>query len=609
MKDLLRVFKYIKPYGKYAALNVLFNILFILFSFLNLALLIPTINVLFKISKPIAIRPELALNSQSILDNLNYFVGKLTAEHDTFYVLIIVAILFVLFSFLNNLFRYLGMYFLAPIRNGMVRDLRNDIYNKLLILPMSFYSNQKKGDIMSRITSDINEIEWSIVSTLQMIIKDPLNVIFFMIVLLSISPQLVVISLITLIPAGFLIGKIGKSLNRNSEKGQRQLGVVVSTTEESITGLRIIKAFNAIDYAHDKFKKINHVYTKIMIKVYRRKDLAAPLTETLAIIGLLVVIWFGGNLVLTQKLDSGVFLFFVVIFSRLIPPAQSFITSFYNLQRGETAAKRVFEIIDAEEKIEEKSNAISKKTFSQNIEYRNVSFQYNIDDSRVKVLDNINLTIEKGRMIAVVGPSGGGKSTLVDLLPRFYDCTQGNILIDNIPIKDLVISDIRDLIGIVSQETILFNDSILNNIAFGMKNVSETDVIFAAKIANAHKFISEMENGYHTNIGDRGANLSGGQRQRISIARAVLKNPPIMILDEATSALDTEAERYVQEALTNLMKNRTSIVIAHRLSTIKNADEIIVIDNGKIVERGTHQTLIDNNELYNSLIKLQSFTE
>ncbi len=609
MKDLLRVFKYIKPYGKYAALNVLFNILFILFSFLNLALLIPTINVLFKISKPIAIRPELALNSQSILDNLNYFVGKLTAEHDTFYVLIIVAILFVLFSFLNNLFRYLGMYFLAPIRNGMVRDLRNDIYNKLLILPMSFYSNQKKGDIMSRITSDINEIEWSVVSTLQMIIKDPLNVIFFMIVLLSISPQLVVISLITLIPAGFLIGKIGKSLNRNSEKGQRQLGVVVSTTEESITGLRIIKAFNAIDYAHDKFKKINHVYTKIMIKVYRRKDLAAPLTETLAIIGLLVVIWFGGNLVLTQKLDSGVFLFFVVIFSRLIPPAQSFITSFYNLQRGETAAKRVFEIIDAEEKIEEKSNAISKKTFSQNIEYRNVSFQYNIDDSRVKVLDNINLTIEKGRMIAVVGPSGGGKSTLVDLLPRFYDCTQGNILIDNIPIKDLVISDIRDLIGIVSQETILFNDSILNNIAFGMKNVSETDVIFAAKIANAHKFISEMENGYHTNIGDRGANLSGGQRQRISIARAVLKNPPIMILDEATSALDTEAERYVQEALTNLMKNRTSIVIAHRLSTIKNADEIIVIDNGKIVERGTHQTLIDNNELYNSLIKLQSFTE
>ncbi|NVN95450.1 MAG: ABC transporter ATP-binding protein [Bacteroidetes bacterium] len=609
MKDLLRVFNYIKPYRKYAVLNVLFNILFILFSSFNLALLIPTINVLFKISKPITFRPEFSLNSQAIIDNINYFVGKLTTEHDTFYVLIIVALLFILFSFLNNFFRYLGMYFLAPIRNCMVRDLRNDIYNKLLILPISFYSGQKKGDLMSRITSDINEIEWSVVSTLQMIIKDPLNVIFFMIILLSISPQLVALSLVTLIPAGFLIGKIGKSLKRNSEKGQRQLGVVVSTTEESITGLRIIKAFNAIDYAYDKFKRINHVYTKIMIKIYRRKDLAAPLTETLAIIGLLVVIWFGGNMVLNGKLKPDVFLFFVVIFSRMIPPAQSFISSFYNLQRGASATKRVFEIIDAEEKIEEKPNAISKKSFSHNIEYKNLSFQYNIDNSRIKILDDINLVIEKGRMIAVVGPSGGGKSTLVDLLPRFYDCTEGEILIDGIPIKDLVISDIRDLVGVVSQETVLFNDSIMNNIAFGMENVSEDDVIAAAKVANAHGFISDMEHGYYTNIGDRGANLSGGQRQRISIARAVLKNPPIMILDEATSALDTESERYVQEALTNLMKNRTSIVIAHRLSTIKNADEIIVIDNGKIVERGTHFSLIENNKLYYNLIKLQSFTE
>ncbi|MFZ4741740.1 MAG: ABC transporter ATP-binding protein, partial [Bacteroidales bacterium] len=462
---------------------------------------------------------------------------------------------------------------------------------------------------MSRITSDVNEIEWSVVSTLQMIIKDPLNVIFFIIVLLSISPKLLIISLITLIPAGFLIGKIGKSLKRNSEKGQQQLGVVMSTTEESITGLRIIKAFNAIDYAHDKFKKINHGYTKIMIKIYRRKDLAAPLTETLAIIGLLAVIWFGGNLVLSEKLKPDVFILFVLIFSRMIPPAQSFITSFYNLQRGKAAAKRIFEIMDAEEIVEEKKNAISKKYFLKNIEYRNLSFQYNINESGVKILDNINLIIEKGEVIAVVGPSGGGKSTLIDLLPRFYDCTEGEILIDNIPIKHLIISDVRDLIGIVSQETILFNDSIFNNIAFGMKNVNEADVISAAKIANAHEFISEMENGYYTNIGDRGANLSGGQRQRISIARAVLKNPPILILDEATSALDTESERYVQDALTKLMKNRTSIVIAHRLSTIKNADEIIVIDNGKIIERGNHQSLIESNGMYNNLIKLQSFTE
>ncbi|MCX6232675.1 MAG: ABC transporter ATP-binding protein [Bacteroidetes bacterium] len=609
MKDLLRVFKYIKPYKSYALLNIMFNILFILFSFLNISLLLPTLNVLFGLSKPVSHQSKLSLNSQSILDNFNYYIGKLTHDYGAFYVLIVVALLFILFSFLNNLFKYLGMYFLAPIRNGMVKDLRNDMYNKLLILPISFYADQKKGDLMSRTTSDINEIEWSVVSTLQMVIKDPLNVIFFLIVLLSISPKLVVLSLITLLPAGFLIGKIGKSLKRNSEKGQRQLGVVIATTEESITGLRIIKAFNAIDYALDKFKKINRIYTKLMTKVYWRKELAAPLTETMAIIGLLIVIWFGGNMVLKNSLSAELLIFFVVIFGRMIPPAQSFITSFYNLQRGAAAAQRIFEIIDAEEKIEEKENAIEKKSFTQNIEYRNVSFQYNEEQTNVKVLDTINLTIAKGKMIALVGPSGGGKSTLVDLLPRFYDCTEGEILIDGIPIKDLVISDIRDLIGIVSQETILFNDTIMNNIAFGMKNISEADVIAAAKVANAHDFITALENGYHTNIGDRGANLSGGQRQRISIARAVLKNPPIMILDEATSALDTESERYVQEALTNLMKNRTSVVIAHRLSTINNADEIVVIENGKIIERGTHLSLIENDGLYNRLIKLQSFTE
>jgi ATP-binding cassette, subfamily B, bacterial MsbA len=608
MNQLLRIFKYIKPYKKYALLNVLFNILFILFSFLNLTLLLPTLNVLFGLSRPVTHPPELSFNSQAILDNFNYYIGKLSHDHGSYYVLIIVALLFILFSFLNNFFKYMGMYFLAPIRNGMVKDLRNDIYNKLLILPISFYADQKKGDLMSRTTADINEIEWSVVSTLQMVIKDPLNVIFFMIVLLSISPKLVVLSLITLLPAGFLIGKIGKSLKRNSEKGQRQLGVVIATTEESITGLRIIKAFNAIDYALDKFKKINRIYTKLMTKVYWRKELAAPLTETLAISGLLMVIWFGGNMVLNNVLSADLLIFFVVIFGRMIPPAQSFITSFYNLQRGAAAAKRIMEIIDADEKIEEKANAISKKTFTDKIEYRNVCFRYNESQINANVLDNINLTIEKGKIIALVGPSGGGKSTLIDLLPRFYDCTLGEILIDDIPIKDLIISDIRDLVGIVSQETILFNDTILNNIAFGMKNISEADVIAAAKVANAHDFIMEMENAYHTNIGDRGANLSGGQRQRISIARAVLKNPPIMILDEATSALDTESEKYVQLALTNLMKNRTSIVIAHRLSTIKNADEIIVLENGKIIERGSHLSLIENKGLYNRLIQLQSFS-
>ena len=488
----------------------------------------------------------------------------------------------------------------------MIKDLRNDIYKRLLILPLSFYSNQKKGDLMSRLTSDINEIEWSIVSTLQMAIKDPVNVIFFIIILVSISPQLVLISLVTLILAGFLINIIGKSLKRNSIKGQRQMGLLVSGIEESINGLRIIKAFNAIDYADTKFQKTNHVLSKLLTKIYRRRDAAAPLTETLAVLGLVSIIWFGGNLVLNQKLEASIFLFFILIFTRLIPPAQSFISSIYNLQKGQAAAQRVMEIIDAKEVIIEKENAIAKKTFDICIEYKNLSFQYN-ETSQNHVLKNINLKIEKGKTIALVGHSGAGKSTLADLLQRFYDCTSGEILIDNIPIKDLIISDLRGLIGIVSQETILFNDSIFNNIAFGMKNIKEEDVIAAAKIANAHEFIIKMENGYYSNLSDKGSNLSGGQRQRISIARAVLKNPPIMILDEATSALDTESEVYVQQALSNLMKNRTSIIIAHRLSTIKNADEILVMDKGEIIEKGKHDELLALKGMYYHLVNQQSF--
>lgn len=606
MKDLLRIFRYIKPYWIYAILNIISNILYILFSFLNLSLFIPFVKILFGNTKAVTVKPALSLNPGQIFDYLNYIINKMIEQDGKLYAMIFVSILFVVFSIINNFFKYLGMYYLAPLRNGMIKDLRNDMYNKILILPLSFYSFQKKGDLMSRLTSDINEIEWSIVSSLQMAIKDPLNVIFFIVVLFSINPQLMLISLITLIPAGFLINKIGKSLKRNSEKGQIQMGKVVTSMEESINGLRIIKAFNAIDYATLKFQKTNQLLSKYMTKIYRRKDASAPLTETLAVIGLVIIIWFGGNLVLNNKLSAEVFLFFIVVFARLIPPAQSFISSFYNLQKGQAAAKRVVEILDAKEIITEKENAISKNTFESYIEYNNVCFQYNQDNSN-HILKNINLKIGKGKTIAIVGHSGGGKSTLADLLPRFYDCTSGEIIIDGIPIKDLIISNLRGLIGIVSQETILFNDSIYNNIAFGMKNVKEEDVIAAAKIANAHEFIIKMENGYYSNLSDKGSNLSGGQRQRISIARAVLKNPPILILDEATSALDTKSEIYVQEALTSLMKNRTSIIIAHRLSTIKNADEIIVIDKGEIIERGNHDELILQKGIYKNLVSNQSF--
>lgn len=606
MKELIRIFAYIKSYWHYAILNIVSNLLFILFSFFNIAIFLPFVNILFNNETPITVKPELQLSTEQLLKYLNYIVNQIIEENGKFYAMIFVSVLFIIFSVLNNFFKYLGLYFLAPLRNGMIKDLRNDIYKRLLILPLSFYSNQKKGDLMSRLTSDINEIEWSIVSTLQMAIKDPVNVIFFIIILVSISPQLVLISLVTLIPAGFLINIIGKSLKRNSIKGQRQMGLLVSGIEESINGLRIIKAFNAIDYADTKFQKTNHVLSKLLTKIYRRRDAAAPLTETLAVLGLVSIIWFGGNLVLNQKLEASIFLFFILIFTRLIPPAQSFISSIYNLQKGQAAAQRVMEIIDAKEVIIEKENAIAKKTFDICIEYKNLSFHYN-ETSQNHVLKNINLKIEKGKTIALVGHSGAGKSTLADLLPRFYDCTSGEILIDNIPIKDLIISDLRGLIGIVSQETILFNDSIFNNIAFGMKNIKEEDVIAAAKIANAHEFIIKMENGYYSNLSDKGSNLSGGQRQRISIARAVLKNPPIMILDEATSALDTESEVYVQQALSNLMKNRTSIIIAHRLSTIKNADEILVMDKGEIIEKGKHDELLALKGMYYHLVNQQSF--
>ena len=610
MKDLLRVFIYIKSYWGFAGLNILFNLLYICFSFFSISLVIPFISILFGLVKPITVAPVLSFNTTSIINYFYYTIGVFMKIKGPIFALIFVSVLFVVFSLLKNTFRYFAMFFLAPIRNGIIRDLRNDIYHRLLILPLSYYSEQRKGDIMSRITSDLNEIEWSVVSVLQMIIKDPINVIVYLIILIFISPKLMLISLITFPISGFIITKIGKSLKRNSEKGQRQLGVLVSVIEESLTGLRIIKAFNVIDFAHERFKKFNNILFKIMVKIYRRRDLAAPLTETLAVIALVAIIFFGGNLVINKKLTPEAMILFIVIFSQIIPPAQSSINAYYNLQRGMTAARRVNEILDAQEVIIEKENAISIKEFNKEIEYRNVGFNYSIDDytkQDIEVLKNLNLIIPKGKIIAVVGPSGAGKSTLVDLLPRFYDCISGEIFIDNIPIKDLVISDVRGLIGIVSQDTVLFNDTVFNNISFGMTNIKEEDVIAAAKVANAHEFIIKMEKAYQSNIGDRGANLSGGQRQRISIARAVLKNPPVMILDEATSALDTESERYVQEALTNLMKNRTSIVIAHRLSTIQHADEIIVMNKGEIVERGNHNELFNQNGLYTRLVNLQSF--
>jgi ABC-type multidrug transport system fused ATPase/permease subunit len=472
----------------------------------------------------------------------------------------------------------------------VIKDIRNAIYRRILILPLSYFNEKRKGDIMSRITNDVMNIEWSIMQSLEMIFREPLTIIVFLISLVIISPTLTLFVAVLLPITGILIAQIGKSLKRTSAKSQVKLGVILSIIEETISGLRIIKGFNAIETVDNKFKEQNHQLTRTMIRLFRKRDLASP---------------FGGQLVLSPNatLEPTVFIFYVVIFSQLIVPAKAFTEAYYNIQKGVASAERIQEILDADEVIVEKPDAIDKIDFSDSIHYHDVSFSYEQDF----VLKNIDLTIEKGKMVALVGASGGGKSTMVDLLPRFYDCTKGEIQIDGIPLKELKIDHLRGLMGIVTQETILFNDSVFNNIAFGMEIANSDDVIAAAKIANAHEFIERMPQGYQTNIGDRGAKLSGGQRQRISIARAVLKNPPIMILDEATSALDTESERLVQDALFKLMKNRTSVVIAHRLSTIQNADEIIVLDKGEIVERGSHTVLFNQKGVYRKLCDMQSF--
>jgi len=606
VKNLFRVLKFVTPYWGKALLNILFNILSVLFSLASFALFIPILQILFKTTEiPEDVQNFSWANFDSIKDKFYFEIGKMIGEYGEMKVLFYVAIIIVTLYFLRNLFRYLAMFYLAPIRNGVVKDIRNKLYLKVLILPLSYYSEQKKGDIIARMTSDVQEIEWSIMSSLEMMFRDPIAIISYLVALFVISPSLSVFVLLLLPVSGFFIGRIGRSLKRTSVKGQKQLGIILSIIEETISGLRIIKAFNAINLAEQNFHGTNNKYTRLMIRLYRKRDLASPLSEFLATSVLVVVLWFGGRLVLSPEnpLDAAIFIAYLGIFSQIIPPAKSITTAVYNIQKGAASVERIQKIFDAEEVIEEIPDAISKTNFEKEIEYRNVSFSY----EKEIVLDKINLKIKKGKTIALVGPSGGGKSTMVDLLPRFYDCISGEILIDGIPLKNFVISDVRGLMGIVTQESILFNDTIYGNITLGMQNVKEDDVIAAAKVANAHEFISKMENAYNTNIGDQGVKLSGGQKQRLSIARAVLKNPPILILDEATSSLDTESERLVQDALSKLMQNRTSIVIAHRLSTIKHADEIVVIKNGKIIEKGKHEQLLKNDGVYKNLHELQNF--
>lgn len=613
MKKFFGVLRYVKGYWDYATLNIIFNILSVIFSLFSIAMLFPFLQVLL-LGNATTLNetlqkgaPVFTLSASSITDNVNYYLSKIIVEQGKLEALVLICLFVIINIFLKNLFRYLGMFFIAPIRNGVVRDMRNKMYDKILDLPLSYYSEERKGDIMSRMTADVQEIEWSIMQSLEMIFREPVTILIYLGTMVVISPQLSVFSFVLLPISGLMIGRIGKSLRKSSAKSKEKMGLLLSILEETLGGLRIIKGFNAEKNMNSRFQEENQAYTNISVKMYRKTDLASPLSEFLGVTVMVVILYFGGKLVLADHTMNGsILIFYLAVFSQLLAPAKSFTTAYYNVQKGLASAERIDKILNAEVNIKDGKDPISITKFENEIEYKNVSFAYR-EGEIGWVLNDINLKIAKGKTIALVGQSGSGKTTMADMLPRFYDATQGEILIDGIPIKNTRLKDLRALMGIVTQESILFNDTVYNNIAFGIDNVNEQQVIEAAKIANAHEFISSMPNGYQTNIGDRGSKMSGGQRQRISIARAVLKNPPILILDEATSALDTESERLVQDALNKLMKNRTSIVIAHRLSTIQHADEIIVMQKGVIIERGNHADLIVKSGTYKKLHDLQSF--
>ena len=560
MKDFIRVLNFVKPYWIYGVFNVLFNILTVLFSLVSITMIIPFLGLLFGTQQKVYQAPPLSLNADSIKENFYFLITEIIDEKGQVEALFFVCGLVLTMFFLRNLFRYLALFCLSPIRNGVVRDMRDELHKKVLTLPLAFYTEKRKGDIVSRMTADLVEIEWSIMSSLEMIFKDPLNIIIFLITLVALSPQLTIFVAILFPITGFLIARIGKSLKKSSQKGQSKMGDLLSIIDENISGLRMIKAFNSETKSQQSFQKNSDEYRSVMTKLLRKKDLSSPMSEFLSTIVLVCVMWFGGQLVLGRKSDLSPeeFIGYIVIFSQIIPPAKSFTNAFYHIQKGSASAQRIVEILDTENPIKDPINAVSKKSFETSIEMKNIFFQY--EDAVVS--NNISFAIKKGQTLAIVGESGSGKSTIANFLPRFYDVDKGEVLIDNTNIKDISLQDLRSLMGIVSQESILFNDSVFYNITMGQENAKLEEVIEAAKTANAHEFIEEMSQGYQTKVGDRGNKLSGGQKQRIAIARAIFKNPPILILDEATSSLDTKSEKLVQDALKKLMKNRTSLVIA-----------------------------------------------
>ncbi|CCY64716.1 putative lipid A export ATP-binding/permease protein MsbA [Prevotella sp. CAG:1124] len=607
MKEFLQVLRrFVPPYKKYLALSVIFNILSAVLNIFSFMTIMPILQILFKTGDATSVTTLAAWDWGNLKESLTnfgeYYVGRLIAEFGPSYTLLVIGLFLAFATFLKTGAYFLSSATIIPIRTGVVRDIRNQLYRKITSLPLGFFSEERKGDIIARMSGDVQEIESSIMSSLDMLFKNPILIIFYFATLVIISWQLTLFTLIFVPLMGWIMGIVGRKLKQKSIKAQSLWSDTMSQVEETLGGLRIIKAFCAEEKMNRRFDKINSEYRDNILRVNTRQQMAHPMSEFLGTLMIVIVMWFGGMLVLDGKGLSGpTFIYYMVILYSIINPLKEFSKAGYNIPKGLASMERVDKILKAENDIKERPDPVHVSGFNHSIEFRDVSFRY----GEKWVLRHVNLTIEKGKTVAIVGQSGGGKSTLVDLIPRYYDVQEGEVLIDGVNVKDMAIHDLRQLIGNVNQEAILFNDSFRGNITFGVDNATQQQIEAAAKVANAHDFIMETEHGYDTNIGDRGSRLSGGQRQRVSIARAILKNPPILILDEATSALDTESERLVQQALEHLMKTRTTVAIAHRLSTIRNADEICVVHEGEIVERGTHDELLAMDGYYKKLNDMQ----
>lgn len=607
MNHFYNILKYAKPYKIYALGHIISNVFFALFGALSFVALIPMLDILFEkkdnlipVTKPVY--EGISSLKDFYKDYLAYQVN-LYAENDPQKALLLVVGLIITLFLLKNISGYFANYFMVFLRNGVVRDLRNKIYKKILDLPLSYFSEQKKGDIMARVSNDVSTLQYSMLPVLELIAREPLMIIFTLIMMLIISAKLTFFVFIFIPISGIIISRIGRSLKRKSDRVQKEQGVILSTLEETLTGLRIIKGFNAEKKFNDRFQDSTNRFYNFSNKLLNRQNLASPTSEVLGILVISVLLWYGGQLVLVDNsLDGSSFIAYMGLAYNIMVPAKAISRGLYNIKQGNAAAERIQEIIDTPNPLKDKENAIVKTSFDSEIKFDNISFKYQDE----YVLKNFSLTVPKGKTVALVGQSGSGKSTIANLITRFYDVNKGQILIDGLDIRNLSTSSLRDQLGIVTQDAILFNDSIKNNIKLGDENATENDIIEALKIANAWEFVKDLPDGIHTNIGDSGNKLSGGQKQRLSIARAVLKSPPIMVLDEATSALDTESERLVQMALENMMRNKTSIVIAHRLSTIQSADQIVVLNKGEIVEQGQHNELIIKNGTYKKLVDMQT---